>query len=83
MKAVVCKELGLADKLELASDWPDPEMGEHDVLIDVKAAGLNFPDVLTIQGKYQISAGAAFYSRWRVLRCGGSRGRQGDSLQGG
>jgi NADPH2:quinone reductase len=53
MKAVVCKELGLADKLELATDWPDPEIGEHDVLIDVKAAGLNFPDVLTIQGKYQ------------------------------
>jgi len=53
MKAVVCRELGLADKLELATDWPEPDIGEHDVLIDVKAAGLNFPDVLTIQGKYQ------------------------------
>ncbi|MEZ5504399.1 MAG: alcohol dehydrogenase catalytic domain-containing protein [Halioglobus sp.] len=28
-------------------------MGEHDVKIKVKAAGLNFPDVLIIQGKYQ------------------------------
>lgn len=54
MKALVCKELGLADKLELVEDWADPEVGEHDVLIDVKAAGLNFPDVLIIQGKYQI-----------------------------
>ena len=54
MKALVCKELGLADKLELVEDWPEPELGEHDVLIDVKAAGLNFPDVLIIQGKYQI-----------------------------
>jgi NADPH:quinone reductase len=53
MKAVVCKELGLPEKLELATDWPVPEMGEHDVLVDVKAAGLNFPDVLMIQGKYQ------------------------------
>ncbi len=53
MKAVVCKELGLADKLELVEDWPAPEVGDHDVLIDVKAAGLNFPDVLIIQGKYQ------------------------------
>lgn len=53
MKAVVCKELGLADKLELVNDWPEPELGDHDVLIDVKAAGLNFPDVLMIQGKYQ------------------------------
>lgn len=54
MKALVCNEHGLADKLELQNDWPNPEMGEHDVLIDVKAAGLNFPDVLIIQGKYQI-----------------------------
>ena len=54
MKALVCKELGLADKLELVDDWPDPELGEHDVLINVQAAGLNFPDVLIIQGKYQI-----------------------------
>lgn len=53
MKAVVCKEHGLPEKLELVTDWPQPEMGEHDVLIDVQAAGLNFPDVLMIQGKYQ------------------------------
>ncbi len=54
MKAVVCSELGMPDKLNLATDWPDPEPGPDDVLIDVKAAGLNFPDVLIIQGKYQI-----------------------------
>ncbi len=54
MKALVCKELGLADKLELVSDWAEPELGDHDVLINVKAAGLNFPDVLIIQGKYQV-----------------------------
>ncbi len=53
MKAVVCKEHGLPNTLELVSDWPEPELGDHDVLIDVKAAGLNFPDVLIIQGKYQ------------------------------
>ncbi len=53
MKAVICKEHGLPDKLELVTDWPEPVVGEHDVLIDVKAAGLNFPDVLMIQGKYQ------------------------------
>ncbi len=54
MKALVCKELGLPDKLSLESGWPLPEVGEHDVLIRVKAAGLNFPDVMIIQGKYQI-----------------------------
>jgi NADPH2:quinone reductase len=53
MKAVICREHGLPGKLELATDWPEPSVGAHDVLIDVKAAGLNFPDVLMIQGKYQ------------------------------
>lgn len=53
MKAVVCSEHGLPDKLALVDDWAEPELGENDVLIDVKAAGLNFPDVLIIQGKYQ------------------------------
>ena len=60
MKALVCKELGLADKLELVEDWPEPELGEHDVLINVHAAGLNFPDVLIIQGKYQIQPDLPF-----------------------
>jgi len=53
MRAVVCRELGTADKLELVSDWPAPRPGPGEVLIEVKAAGLNFPDVLMIQGKYQ------------------------------
>ncbi len=55
MRALVCAELGPGDgeKLSLEADWPVPELGEHDVLINVKAAGLNFPDVLIIQGKYQ------------------------------
>jgi NADPH2:quinone reductase len=60
MKAVICKEHGLPDKLELATDWPEPAVGEYDVLIDVKAAGLNFPDVLMIQGKYQMQPGMPF-----------------------
>ncbi len=53
MKAVRCTELGTADKLSIAEvDSPTPGKGE--VLVDVKAAGLNFPDVLIIQGKYQV-----------------------------
>ena len=55
MRALVCPELGSAnaETLKLESDWPTPELGDNDVLIRVKAAGLNFPDVLQIQGKYQ------------------------------
>ena len=53
MRAVVCRELGLPDKLTFENDWPEPPVGEQDVLIEVKTAGINFPDVLMIQGKYQ------------------------------
>lgn len=59
-RAVVCREHGLPDKLEFATDWPVPELGEHDVLVRVKASGLNFPDVLIIQGKYQFQPDMPF-----------------------
>jgi NADPH2:quinone reductase len=60
MKALVCREHGLPDKLDLVDDWPEPEVGEHEVLIDIKAASLNFPDVLIIQGKYQFQPDLPF-----------------------
>ena len=55
MRALTCPELGPGDgaRLVLETDWPTPELGDNDLLIRVKAAGLNFPDVLQIQGKYQ------------------------------
>ena len=53
-RAVVCREHGLPDSLDFVTDWSAPELGPNDVLVDVKAAGLNFPDVLIIQGKYQV-----------------------------
>lgn len=52
MKAVLCKELGLADKL-VVEETAAPSAAKGHVLVDVKAAGLNFPDTLIIQGKYQ------------------------------
>lgn len=53
-KALLCREHGLPDKLDLTNDWTLPELGPQDVQIRIHAAGLNFPDVLIIQGKYQI-----------------------------
>jgi NADPH2:quinone reductase len=52
MRALLCTELGPADRLELA-EIPDPEPGPGEVVIDVRAAALNFPDTLIIEGKYQ------------------------------
>lgn len=52
MKAIVCKQWGPPDSLEL-QELPELQVTEGHVLIDVKAAGVNFPDVLIIQNKYQ------------------------------
>ncbi|MDC1160793.1 alcohol dehydrogenase catalytic domain-containing protein, partial [Luminiphilus sp.] len=60
MKALVCREHGLPDRLDLVADWPAPEMGDNDVRIHIKAAGLNFPDVLIIQDKYQLQPDLPF-----------------------
>ena len=53
MKAIVCKAWGPPDSLEL-QDLPDLVPGPGEVAVDVRAAGVNFPDVLTVQGKYQV-----------------------------
>ena len=52
MRAVLCKELGLPEKLAV-EDVPSPKPGKGQVLLAVKACGVNFPDTLIIQGKYQ------------------------------
>ena len=52
MKAVLCRAFGPPDSLEIAEiDPPSPAAGE--IRIQVHAAGVNFPDVLLIAGKYQ------------------------------
>lgn len=53
MRALVCTAFGPAELLVL-TDWPDPEPGAGEVLIDVRAAALNFPDSLVIRGRYQV-----------------------------
>ncbi len=53
MKAVRCKDWGPIDSLVI-EDLPDLVPGPGEVVVDVKAAGVNFPDVLTVQGKYQV-----------------------------
>lgn len=52
MKALLCKAYGPPESLVL-EDVPALVAGDGEVIIDVKAAGVNFPDTLIIQGKYQ------------------------------
>ncbi len=52
MKAVVCKAWGLPETL-VVEDLPERSAAAGEVMIDVMAAGVNFPDVLIIQNKYQ------------------------------
>ncbi|WP_325435043.1 NADPH:quinone oxidoreductase family protein [Pseudomonas nitroreducens] len=52
MKAVLCKAFGPAETLVL-EDIASPEPKKNEVLLQVHAAGVNFPDTLIIEGKYQ------------------------------
>ena len=53
MKAVVCTKIGDPNLLEI-KDIETPKPSKNDVLVKVQAAGVNFPDALMVQGKYQI-----------------------------
>ena len=53
MKAVVCTKLGEPNLLEI-KEIEKPTISEDEVLIRVEVAGVNFPDALLVQGKYQI-----------------------------
>ena len=53
MKAVVCTRIGDPNLLEI-KEIEKPKPNKNEVLIDVQAAGVNFPDALMVQGKYQI-----------------------------
>jgi NADPH2:quinone reductase len=52
MKAVLCRQYGPPESLSF-EDLPSPRPGPGEVVVTVKAASVNFPDVLIIQNKYQ------------------------------
>ena len=59
MKALVCGEFGPTKDLKI-EQRAALEPGPGEVLIDVQAAGVNFPDILTVEGKYQFKPGLPF-----------------------
>lgn len=52
MKALICHEFGLPENLKMG-ELEQPKIKANQVLIQVKACGVNFPDTLIIQNKYQ------------------------------
>lgn len=59
MRALVCKHYGSPDDLVL-EELPDPEPAAGQVLVSIRAAGINFPDVLVIAGQYQVKTEPPF-----------------------
>jgi NADPH2:quinone reductase len=53
MKAIVCKQHGGPETLELL-EIPDPVIGAGELLVRLHSSSINFPDVLTIDGRYQV-----------------------------
>jgi len=80
MRRVVCHDFGPLENLRV-EDGPSPEPRDGQVVVDVKAAGVNFVDALFVQGKYQIKpptpftpggevAGVTSDSRRVIASCG-------------
>lgn len=59
MKAVICRQFGPPDSL-VVEELPSPQPAAGEVVVSVKAASVNFPDVLIIQNKYQVKPALPF-----------------------
>ena len=53
MRAVVCRELGPPERLQLET-LSSPKLARGEVRVAIRAAGINFPDILMISGEYQL-----------------------------
>lgn len=59
MRALVCNAFGSPDELVI-EERDDPEAGAGEIVVDVAAAGINFPDILMIAGQYQVKTPPPF-----------------------
>jgi len=59
MRALVCKDFAPYQQLAV-EDVADPALPDGFVMLDVKAAGVNFPDILLVEGKYQMKPDLPF-----------------------
>ena len=63
MRVVVCVAFDQSLQVE---ERPDPDIGNGQVLIDVKASGVNLADGLIVRGLYQIKPPLPFVPGWEV-----------------
>src|SRR5689334_16811938 len=59
MRALLCRSLGSIQNLEVA-EIPSPSLRPGHVRIGVHASGVNFPDILMVEGKYQVKPDLPF-----------------------
>lgn len=59
MRALLAKQSGTPESL-VVEEIPDPQPTDDEAVIDIHAAGVNFPDSLIIAGKYQFKPGFPF-----------------------
>jgi NADPH2:quinone reductase len=85
VKALVCKAFGPIDDLAI-EDVESPTPGPGQVVVAIKAAALNFPDALMVQGLYQVkpalpfSPGAEFAGVVQIVGEGVSHLKVGDRV---
>lgn len=59
MKAIVCSDFGPIENIEY-KEVDEPILNKDSILIKVKSVGVNFPDGLLVQGKYQLKPETPF-----------------------
>jgi NADPH2:quinone reductase len=85
MKALICSQYGPPENLSV-QDLPDPQPAPGEVLVRVRAAGVNFPDALIVQNLYQFkptppfSPGGEAAGEVLAVGAGVSRFKAGDKV---
>lgn len=60
MRAAVCREYGPPETVRAEDDWPSAELKDDQVRVRIGAAAVNFPDVLFVADKYQVTMPVPF-----------------------
>ncbi len=82
MRAVLCKQFGPVESL-VVEEVPDPTPGPGQVVVDMAGCGVNFPDVLIVQDRYQFKPELPFSPGGEIAGTVSAVGEGVDDLQVG